>query len=221
MLRGIVTGIPFTAIAFSSDGSMIGTGNMEGRIRIYDVATTIVTNGASGHRGPVRSLAFSRNGRYLVSGGDDSIVKSWNLLTRTPIHTYDEYPTVARSLAISPDGRLIASGGSDGTLILWRARGEMASVEQEEIARGIYLEELTPNPASGDVTIRFRLEHAMPATLKVFTLAGEEIAMLAHGAMEAGEQMVSWNTENVVAGNYLVRLEAGEIVRTERVVVVK
>ncbi|NUO82493.1 T9SS type A sorting domain-containing protein, partial [candidate division KSB1 bacterium] len=78
-----------------------------------------------------------------------------------------------------------------------------------------------PNPFNPTTLITFHLPTSALATLKVFDLAGREVATLVHGKMSAGEHQVYFDASALAAGVYLYRLEAGEQVATRKLVLLK
>jgi len=69
----------------------------------------------------------------------------------------------------------------------------------------------SPNPASGDVTLRFTLPEAGDARLTLHDVAGREVARLAAGAHAAGAHTARWNGRDAGGriappGVYLARL---------------
>lgn len=81
-----------------------------------------------------------------------------------------------------------------------------------------------PNPARGPVRVALALpsdERSVRVT--VHDVAGREVALLARGALSAGRHEWSWNGRDVAGaraapGLYLVRVVAGEQVKSSRVV---
>jgi hypothetical protein len=64
-----------------------------------------------------------------------------------------------------------------------------------------------PNPFSHATTLRFSLPEDGSATLKVYSMTGEEVAVLFDGMAEAGfDYEIEWKPENVSAGVYFARL---------------
>ena len=83
-----------------------------------------------------------------------------------------------------------------------------------------------PNPANPGTTVRFALPAPAAVTLTVHDLAGRRVATLVAGHREAGSHAVAWDGRDgagraMPSGVYLVRLHAGQVQRTARLVLVQ
>lgn len=99
------------------------------------------------------------------------------------------------------------------------------SVETRDDGRGTMddfaLEQNYPNPFNPSTVIRFSLRTSNVAHLAVYDVLGRQVAVLIDGAMPAGTHQVTFNGEGLSSGVYLVRLVAGNEVRTIRMSLVK
>ncbi len=78
-----------------------------------------------------------------------------------------------------------------------------------------------PNPFNPATQIRFSLPATAVMTLKVFDLAGREVATLVDGKLPAGEHQVHFDASRLAAGVYLYRLQAAGQVATRKLLLVK
>ncbi|HET7224697.1 MAG TPA: PQQ-binding-like beta-propeller repeat protein [Candidatus Eisenbacteria bacterium] len=79
-----------------------------------------------------------------------------------------------------------------------------------------------PNPMGSNGTLHFSLPRAVPVSLFVYDLQGRRVAALISHEMQApGEHAVPIRTEGWHEGAYFLRLEAGGITRTEKLIVLK
>lgn len=78
---------------------------------------------------------------------------------------------------------------------------------------------LSPNPAAGTTTIRYELPTAATASVAVQTLLGQTIRQLAPARQAAGAQAQTLPLQGLAPGVYLVRLQAGDLTQTTRLLV--
>lgn len=64
------------AVVFSPDGAHLACSDERGRVRVWDLATSLPHDLGS-HERQTRSLVFSADGRYLFSGGEDRRLFKW------------------------------------------------------------------------------------------------------------------------------------------------
>ena len=79
---------------------------------------------------------------------------------------------------------------------------------------------LFPNPANDAAQLNIKLSTATDVEVKLFDVAGKQIASLFNGRMENGENMVALNNLGVFAGGvYVVQVKAGTTVRQQKLVI--
>jgi hypothetical protein len=67
------------------------------------------------------------------------------------------------------------------------------------------------------VAISFSLAKSQPVTLKICNISGREIAAPINRNIEAGEHKLSWDTKNLAAGCYTVRMQVGSNVYVKNI----
>jgi WD40 repeat protein len=107
------------ALAFSPDGKLLATGDVNGEIYLWDIATGEPILCCRGHAGWVHGITFSHDGKMLGSASSDLTVKLWDTFDGSCLKTFTGHHQRVRSIAFSPDSKLIASGSSDATIRLW------------------------------------------------------------------------------------------------------
>ncbi|MEH2113141.1 NB-ARC domain-containing protein [Nostoc sp.] len=112
-------GMVFAGIAFSPDGRLLATGDAEGGLRLWQVATGQLIINFAGHLGWVWSVAFSPDGQLLASCSSDKTIRLWDVNTGKCLKTLSGHTSSIWSVAFSADGQILASGGDEPTIRLW------------------------------------------------------------------------------------------------------
>jgi predicted NACHT family NTPase len=107
------------AVAFSPNGKTLATGDSDGVIRCWDVASGKELLTCKGHSDLVRSVAFSPDGQTLASGSNDRTIKLWDCHSGKCLQSWIGHSDWVNSVAFSPDGQTLASGSNDRTIKLW------------------------------------------------------------------------------------------------------
>jgi WD40 repeat protein len=122
-LLSLPVGTQILKIAFSPDGTRIGTVNNAGvnDVQVWDSTTgTLLLTGNFGHTGGPHDIAFSPDGTIVATGGEDQKVNIWNSTTGQVLYKLSGHSTVIEGVAFSPDGtRLVTAGQGDHTARVW------------------------------------------------------------------------------------------------------
>jgi photosystem II stability/assembly factor-like uncharacterized protein len=78
-----------------------------------------------------------------------------------------------------------------------------------------------PNPFNPSTTIRYELARFSEVKLSVYDVLGREISMLVNEEQPAGRYSVKWDATRLSSGVYFYRLQAGPIVETKKMLLVK
>lgn len=83
------------------------------------------------------------------------------------------------------------------------------------------LEQNYPNPFNPSTKISYRLPVSSSITLKVYDLTGREVATLVDEYKTAGSYVVDFNAEGLSSGMYFYKLQAGSLVETKKMILLK
>jgi hypothetical protein len=130
-------------------------------------------------------------------------------------------PATGAATALTTDPGM---GFRDGLAVV-RATGSAGTVSVEaasEPPAGSSLH-AWPNPATGEVRLRFSLPFADDVDARVFDVAGREVRHLHRGSLAAGEQGLTWvgrdaDGRSAPAGVYFARVETSGATRVARIV---
>ncbi len=78
-----------------------------------------------------------------------------------------------------------------------------------------------PNPFNPTTTIRYELQHAAFVSLRVYDLAGREVATLQRGAQTAGSHEAVFDGAHFASGVYFYEIAAGDFVTRRKMVLVR
>jgi WD40 repeat protein/serine/threonine protein kinase len=114
------------ALAFSTEGHWLASGDLEGRIWLWQDGerqpTPLTVPGQA-----VWSVAFSPDGQTLAAGYADGTIRLWDI-QNGQARLLEGHSDIVYAVRFSPDGKQLASGAGDSTAILWdTATGEPLS----------------------------------------------------------------------------------------------
>jgi WD40 repeat protein len=119
----------FEAAAFSPDGRLLATGNLDYISRLMEVSTGREVLTLVGHSRSVRAVAFLPNGRVLASADGETYertreagpqtIRFWDLGTGKEIERLEGHCSDVTSLAFSPNGKRFVAGLKNGTALVW------------------------------------------------------------------------------------------------------
>ena len=110
----------------------------------------------------------------------------------------------------------------DGPVITLNVTG----VESDEVPSTFKLYQNYPNPFNPSTTIKYAVPKNVKVTLKIYDLLGREIATLVNDVKSPGVYSVKWNGktmsgQQVSSGVYFYRLEAGNFVKVNKMILLK
>jgi hypothetical protein len=95
------------------------------------------------------------------------------------------------------------------------------SDERSSPERVASLSHAVMSTVSSTITVRYELPERGYVTCKVYDVSGRLVATLVDGERPRGRHDVTWEARGVPSGMYFYRLEAGDLVETGRVVLLK
>lgn len=91
----------------------------------------------------------------------------------------------------------------------------------EELPSEFTLDQNYPNPFNPTTTIRFGLPESAEVTLEVYSILGQKVMTLINENRSAGWHTVSFNGAGLSSGVYIYRIQAGGMVQTKKLMLVK
>ena len=178
------------------------------------------------------------DGGYLIVGSTESfgaggsdvwLVKTDSLgnteWTKTIGGTEDDY---GKYVQVTSDSGYIVTGGThsygQGDHDVWVIKlthnpvsvdNTMKIVEQYELSQNF------PNPLNPSTKIRYSLPQLSKVVIKVYDILGREIVTLVNEEKQTGTYDITWYAENLPSGVYFYRIQAGDYVKTKKMVLLK
>jgi hypothetical protein len=78
-----------------------------------------------------------------------------------------------------------------------------------------------PNPFNACTEIGYQLPVDAPVALKIYNIRGQQVATLVDGIRPAGQHRLRWNADGLASGIYFCRLQAGDVMTTRKMVLVR
>jgi len=78
-----------------------------------------------------------------------------------------------------------------------------------------------PNPFNPTTNINFSIPVTGYVTLTIYNTLGQKIATLVNGIREAGTHNISFDGSNLISGIYFYKLESGNFVQVQKMILLK
>jgi hypothetical protein len=102
---------------------------------------------------------------------------------------------------------------------IWHSDEYLGTDEyQDNLAKNDFVSDLIvyPNPVNSYGNIAFNLNSDSDVNVKVFDLTGKLVATITKKNLSAGEQIIQLGTDELTNGTYIIRLTAGDMVKTTK-----
>lgn len=204
-----------SAAAYSQDGSVLGTGDGDGTITLWDADTGQELRTLNGHSGPVTSLAFSPDGENLASVGLDGVLRIWDV--EASILRWELRPALGDlvDVDISDRGQYVAVAGAGGAQIrsLQDGRPLTRYGEHESLVSGIAFSASSRLIATYGQSAETRLWDPQTGKTRL-VLAGSHPGFISGIDMSPDGSLLAASSEN---GLGVWRIPDGELVTSIRV----
>jgi aminopeptidase N len=171
--------------------------------------TRVVVQQSQGSQGRRAVFEMPIQLKFAYQGGGDTTITVWN---NQQSQTF-LLPIARRvtGMQFDPDGWILKT--AQIVSVEGRVDGQLPPVTT--------LEQNFPNPFNPVTTISYELPAAVHVRLAVFSLVGEEVAVLVDANQTAGRKSVVWNGGGHASGVYLYRLDAGGVAVVRKLLLVK
>jgi hypothetical protein len=168
---------------------------------------------------------------FLIAGcrtGDALVVKTSPSGFLSWYHRYGgDGLECANSIQLTSDGGFVLAGWTfsygAGLYDFYVVRTGTPATADDDVDRTptAYSLSCYPNPFNSTNTIAFSLPQAGVLSVRVFDVLGREVSVLKDGFVEAGTHRVTFDGSSLASGIYFVRIDAGEFVQTNKLMLLK
>ena len=97
----------------------------------------------------------------------------------------------------------------------------LTGITKIEVTVGFGLKQNYADPFNPITRISYQIPEQSPVTLKIYDLAGNEIATLVNEVEQPGDKSVNFNASDLASGVYYYKLQAGNYTDTKKLVLLK
>ena len=143
---------------------------------------------------------------------------AYTLENKYQIELTDDIKYEVRIQAVDANG--IRSDYSDKSVFSLSDVLKSTDVE-DEIPTAVALMQNAPNPFNPSTTISYMLPRESHVSLTIFNMAGQKIAELEDGMVEAGSHSMVWNAADMPTGVYFYRLVTNGFSESKKMMLLK
>jgi WD40 repeat protein len=161
LIRDIVTPNTVGDFAVSPDDTKVVTANVDGIVRLWDVASGNLLQTINAHYWNAVAVAYAPDGTRIASAGIDGLIKEWNPDTGALLATFKGHSPAKGTLKSSPDGLRVITSYDYGSCSaeVWDTRTGLRLFLLEGHTRGVFSAGFMPDgtmfTVSGDKTVNF------------------------------------------------------------------
>ncbi|TVU33758.1 hypothetical protein EJB05_15563, partial [Eragrostis curvula] len=119
-------------VAFSSDGSLVASGDLDGHINVWNAVTRTFQGTLDGSVSGFEWLKWHPRDNLIIAGSEDCNVWMWNTDDNFIRNTFAGHSSTVTCGDFTPDGKLICTGSDDASLRIWDPR----TAQSKHVIRG-------------------------------------------------------------------------------------
>jgi uncharacterized delta-60 repeat protein len=224
--EGVSTANDYLTIKYTSSGDTVWSKRYNNSEDGDDRAEDIKVDGD----GNVYVTGWSRDHGtkydFLTLKYSSTGAKLWDIRRETMSSTID---AKAYGLQVDGAGSVYVVGEAEGTV---SGNNDITIIKYEEVMTGVTgntnstpegfeLKQNYPNPFNPSTKISFSIPTAGMTTLKIYDMAGKEVAQLVNGNMNAGSHEFNFDSKGLSSGVYFYTLQSGDFVETKKMNLIK
>jgi hypothetical protein len=91
----------------------------------------------------------------------------------------------------------------------------------EPIPEQIVIHQNYPNPFNPSTTISFFVPTILDVKITAYNVVGNEVSTLLNKTLPAGMESIIWNVQDQPSGVYFIRMQSGDFIGTQKVMLLK
>ena len=91
----------------------------------------------------------------------------------------------------------------------------------EPVPEQIIIHQNYPNPFNPSTTISFSVPTILDVKIEAYDILGNEVSTLLNKTVPVGIQSVIWNAQGQPSGMYFIRMQSGDFIGTQKVMLLK
>ena len=203
----------------------------------YDAEAQLVGSTVPGNRNPMQADGLGGGYDYRMHGtAQDTVWSGWvwrwarDMDPAWPdsLLAWECNDCGSRTWTTADDGGVIGVIGSSTGFAFYRVNpegtlGPHAAIDRPGVPvdRDFHILSVYPNPFNSTTQIEFTLPSTQWVSLRLYDVLGREVALLVNEIETAGAHRLTFDASGLPSGVYLCRLEAGEIMQTRKIVLIK
>ena len=206
--------------------------NGDGELNVLDIVAivnVILGNGRSADATSVElnkesnSLSMNANGyiggiQMTLSHGEGFVL---DLTDDAMVADYATSGTTTTLVIVKPESNELFTTNGDFVITDMIVANSQGAMDVVYAPQSISLSKAYPNPFNPSTTINMSLHQDGFASVRVYNLMGQQVAVLVEGNMTADTYSLTWDAKDVPSGVYMVKAESDNQIATEKVMLVK
>ncbi len=190
------------ALDFTADGAKLASGDIDGAIKVWDIAAGSVVAERGGSGRPSRDVEWLPDGSQLLQASDDGVIYALDGTDLGVKRSYEDHVQGVYSIALSSDGGTLWSGGVDRKLREWDlSTGEVTKLNT---AHSAAINDIALSPDG--TKLATATDDRLARVLSLADFEGEPLVLTGHYKRVSS---VTWTTD----GNRVVTASTDETVR--------
>uniref|UniRef100_A0A061QHP1 Ribosome assembly protein SQT1 n=1 Tax=Tetraselmis sp. GSL018 TaxID=582737 RepID=A0A061QHP1_9CHLO len=125
------------ALKFSCDGELLGTGSMDGTVKVWTSKDGELVQTLEGPGEAINWVDWHPKGEVVLAGSEDYSVWMWNVRTGRCMQVFSGHGGSVNCGQFTPDGKSVVTGAQDGSLRVWNPKtGECSVALQDHGGQG-------------------------------------------------------------------------------------